>query len=297
MKQNREVGKCYRLCLRRVSFSVFWAALGFAIAAGMIGTAQGATVTVDGMFTTFASDIFDPSVRTSFANRIQLTSSGVVTGNNGGPSPINFYQSNQVSLNTTNFTFTYDPNLGLLPNSFEFIPAGTQSNIQLDQQFLLGTLRITNGQWYPHAYIGITLETISAVPAFNGHTFTDTIVYNSVTGPPPPLRTPVNEADSFYFLDNVILGSGRVYDLIALPLTTPPTTNVGAFGLWGHIGSLHLDRIEPLSGGFTTSSIGTGVIDPVFPQSTTPVPEPSTLLLLGSGLLAGAGVLRNKFKK
>jgi hypothetical protein len=38
-----------------------------------------------------------------------------------------------------------------------------------------------------------------------------------------------------------------------------------------------------------------GVLD--IGGSGQPVPEPSTLLLLGSGLLAGPGVLRKKFKK
>src|SRR5690348_11736919 len=131
-------------------------------------TAHASLVTVDVAFTSFTSWILDPSVQPAYINGVQLTSSGTVVGNNGA---IDYFQSNPVTFGgpVSRLDFTYDPTLPFhpLPNALELF--SNSADVAVGEDFTLGTVRFTNGQWFPEADIGITLATRSTDAALDGH--------------------------------------------------------------------------------------------------------------------------------
>lgn len=125
--------------------------------------------------------------------------------------------------------------------------------------FLLGSITVTNGIWFAQANMDITIAVQSDDPAFNGHSFSDTLRY--VVTP----NTGDNEqnADYLYFDQHPELGQIRVYE------ASSGLGNTGTVELWGKIGSL-----DPVY--FANASGAT------FIQA---VPEPEVYATLLAGLL------------
>jgi hypothetical protein len=243
------------------------------------GGSHASLVTVDATFTSFTSWMFDPSVRLDYVNGVQLTSSGVVVGNNGA---IDYFQSNPVIFSgaVSALDFTYDPSLSFhpLPNALEFFP--NSADAVAGEDFTWGTVRFTNGQWFPEADIGVRLTSHSTDAALDGHVMSGVLhltTVESTTG------DPYDEADYLYLVGRPDLGSIRVFDLLFQPPGDPG--NVGNFDLRGHIGSLiPTEWVSVGPGGFTNPS--------VVPQLSA-VPAPATLGLIAVGL-AGLGFAQRR---
>lgn len=170
-------------------------------------------------------------------------------------------------------------------NIISFTPATPQDVLGTGaaNTFLLGSLFYQNGIWTGDASFGFTLTTQSTDPLLNNQTFTDILNY-TLTPNDFVNNTPAQNADFISFSGNPVLGSGRAYELNDAP---PGFDNTIRFDVVGHIDTLHLDFFANPVGGFLDPGVG---LQPTPPAN---LPEPSTLLLLGSGL-AGLFAWRRK---
>ncbi len=249
-----------------------------------VDAARAAPVTVDGTFLSFTSSIF--TFRPASVNGISLTTPGTTTiidPNTGSTQ----YLSDPVFFTgpTTRLDFQYDPPLSGLLNSFEWIP--NTADVNFGDEFQLGTIRYTNGQWFYHVDIGFTLTTHCAAPCadprLDGQIFSGTIrllVNQDVTLP----FDPDEEADFFFLWDPDplsplrLVGSCRVYDVFRQPPSNPG--NVGECALLGRIGSLIPTGFVALnSAAFTHPSIEPGPlqVENHPPVCTGATAGPSTL--------------------
>jgi uncharacterized protein (TIGR03382 family) len=130
-------------------------------------------------------------------------------------------------------------------------------------EFLLGTLALTNGIFFFQAGVDIQVSSASDDPAFDGKFFNDTLQY---------IVTPNNgishedDADYAFFVGRPDLGKVRVYEAAS------GLGNTGSIELWGRVGSLIPTAFRNATGG-------------VFLDSSTAVPEPGVGPLLAFGLL------------
>jgi hypothetical protein len=214
----------------------------------------------------------------------------------GGPSSVSLvYNAPDYTANIIAFT----------PSSF--------SNVALGQDFKLGTLSFTNGQWFGAGEVAglntptnlyFTMQTYSnSGAAFNQTIHGDVVL--TVNSPYPnditTLAGQQAEADWITLQSSAViqpLGAFRVYEINAKP---PGSSNVGTVDLYGHFNSLDLVRFDNVQGGgFLTSS------SEALPSSTgggtgggngggttgLPIPEPGTLGLLLAGLGALGSIRR-----
>jgi hypothetical protein len=198
-------------------------------------------------------------------------------------------QSTTVNLpaGTQRVQFEYTDGLGpqAVPNVVSFQVAGP-ALVDVGDVFKVGTLRYTNGFWYPFARVGLRIEVSSEVPALDGHSFQGSIVV-AVSSPEPYVPEPVSNADYFYLEDATgplgSLGSVRVYEAHVQPVGNPG--NTGTVDLYARIGSLIPQRFDnPSAGAFLSTSL----------EPLPAVPEPSTYALMLGGLALAAGLARRR---
>lgn len=268
-----------------------WQALSLvALAALASFSAQAATVSFSGSLTSFQSAL---SAYEADGNG-SLDSVPLAIDPNLPPvahlsgDPQLYPQSHTVALaaGTHSVRFEYTGFIGTVnenPNLVHFDPADPVQ-VNPGDSFKVGTLSYTNGFWYPHARIGLSITTTSADAAFDGHTFTGSIIV-AVSSPQPfdPADYIAN-ADYFYLEDIngplANLGSVRVYERAYQPPGNPG--NTGSVDLYARIGSLIPTAFDNPSGGVFLSQS----LEPI----TSAVPEPETMAMLLAGLVVVGSV-------
>lgn len=274
-----------------------WQALSVVALAALASIgAQAATVSFSGALTTFQSALsaFQSSGNGSLNNMALTIDPNLPPVAHLSGDPQLYPQSHTVTLapGTRSVRFEYTDFIGTVnenPNLISF-EAAASAQVNPGDSFKVGTLSYTNGFWYPHARIGLSITTASPDAAFDGHTFTGSIIV-AVSSPVPfdPADYIAN-ADYFYLedvngpLDN--LGSVRVYERDFQPPGNPG--NTGTVDLYARIGSLVPTSFENPSGGVFLSQS----LEPI----TSAVPEPQSVAMLLAGLAVVGSVAARRHR-
>jgi hypothetical protein len=221
------------------------------------------------------------------------------------------YVSGHAPLSGQTATFAYTNLPGAVANVVSFTPEASYANILPGQEFKIGTISFTNGQWVGGSfdpannmpsYLHFRLTTTSIdTPAFNQQ-IDDSIVVvtnqlkNQILPDGTDLcATPAgadhppgmhDEADFVYVQGGSFMGSARVPDQFCMG---PADTNQGTVDLYTKFGSLDYVALRN-PGGSAFLEPGTGV----GPINAVPEPSSWTMLILGLGALGGAARARRR---
>jgi hypothetical protein len=247
-------------------------AAAIAITLPLVAHAAG-TVTISGGLTSFQSTMFG-NFGATVVNGVELAIDPNLPQLLGADGFL-YDQSQTVLLpaGTTSAEFAI-PSLAN-PNRITFT-AADPALVNFGDEFKVGTLTYTNGNWSPLAYIGFSMTTASSDLALDNHTFTGSIVVRVSSPPASPVPDPEAHAD-FFYLEGAsgplsLLGSVRVYESFQQPAGNPG--NTGSADLYARIGSLVPTRFDnPTGGAFLSASL-------------EPVPEAGTWAMMAAGLAA-----------
>ena len=252
--------------------------------AAIAATAQAGTVTVNGGFTSYSGPVSCPNGCDGAPGFGQSTINGVAV-NPTAPSTrpgVGLVSGYALPAGTTSVAFS---NPFETVNSLSFT-AATSNNVNVGDEFLVGTFTYINGSWFGglgegKSLLAFTMTTVSTDPALNGHVYGDILQLTVTQGGAGV--TPEQGADYFSFVGRPDLGTLSVYELDATH------SNVGSFNFYAKIGSLIPTRFEavPLNanGAPTGGFVG---------NQTVPVPEPTTWAMMLGGLALLAGTARRR---
>lgn len=219
-----------------------------------------ASLVTTGEFSRWAGDVGDPTVWEVFVNDVQVPNN--LPDLNGFPQGQLALAPGTMSVEFKNRAAFFPPEPFNTPTLIAFDGAIQSNPSSVGDEFLLGTLTLTNGIFFFQAEVDITVSTASDDPAFDAKIFNDTLRY-IVT---PNQGTDEENADYAFFVGRPDLGEVRVREFGS------PLGNTGSIELWGRVGSLIPTAFRNATGG-------------VFLGQFTAVPEPGSVFLLGAGLL------------
>ncbi len=227
-----------------------------------------ASLVTTGEFSRWFGDVGDPAVWEVYVNDVLVP--------NNLPD-LNGFPQGELALaaGTTSVEFK-NRQVGFVdfntPSLIAFTGTTQPNPVSTNDQFLLGTLSLTNGIFFFQAGADITVSTASDDIAFDGKFFNDTLQY---------IVTPNNgishadDADYAFFVGRPDLGQVRVYEAAS------GLGNTGSIELWGRVGSLIPTAFRNATGG-------------VFVNPLTAVPEPGIVSLLAVGFLSVAAGRRRR---
>lgn len=219
-----------------------------------------ASLVTTGEFSRWFGDVGDPAVWEVFVNDVQVP--------NNLPD-FNGFPQGELSLPTATQSVEFKSRqVGLpdfaTPTLIAFSGTSQANPSSTNDDFLLGSLTLTNGIFFFQAGVDITVSTASDDLAFDGKMFNDILQY---------IVTPNNgishedDADYAFFVGRPDLGQVRVYEAAS------GLGNTGSIELWGRVGSLIPTAFRNATGG-------------VFLNPFTAVPEPGVVSLLAAGFLS-----------
>jgi hypothetical protein len=293
--------------MRNVKQNLLWPSLT-ALVCLVSSTARADTVNITAGITSFSGIVGSASGYSTYYSLISGTSSVCVPGPIPCFSPLygfdplcpdagcgtGFGLAKNVPLNSPNestSTVVFKAaNLTseLTPNALSFQTAGLQNDVDIHDEFELGTLSFTNGIWSGNADFGLTIIAFDSTTGkdytFNG--FLQLNVTNNTGNAAENedyiLLTDASGNPVVNPLTGVTLPSFKVYELGQSPLG-----NSGSVTLYGTTGSLDPTRFA--------DPTGAGFLGPSMPNLTT-TPEPAAVQLTILSLLGMVVIARRKHR-